>query len=166
MIIRLSQKLATKIRSGSLSEVPLHERQIADWSATLFNVGRTHYVLLSNTSSLFTCLMIAKGLTNSELFEQRAAEVIGDAVRRFGQNHKQRITEFQSPFSYAKSLNRSVIGSMNDLVFGGRLIIEGGIDLQETADRLNTTPLKALTNRDGRRYANPSEVFLRIIEDA
>ncbi len=166
MIIRLSQKLATKIRSGSLSEVPLHERQIADWSATLFNVGRTHYALLSNTASLFTCLMIAKGLTNSELFEQRAAEVIGDAVRRFGQNHKQRITEFQSPFSYAKSLNRSVIGSMNDLVFGGRLFIEGGIDLQETADRLNTTPLKALTNRDGRRYANPSEVFLRIIEDA
>lgn len=166
MIIRLSQKLATKIRSGSLSEVPLHERQIADWSATLFNVGRTHYALLSNTASLFTCLMIAKGLTNSEMFEQRAAEVIGDAVRRFGQNHKQRITEFQSPFSYAKSLNRSVIGSMNDLVFGGRLIIEGGIDLQETADRLNTTPLKALTNRDGRRYANPSEVFLRIIEDA
>ena len=166
MIIRLSQKLATKIRSGSLSEVPLHERQIADWSATLFNVGRTHYALLSNTASLFTCLMIAKGLTNSELFEQRAAEVIGDAVRRFGQNHKQSITEFQSPFSYAKSLNRSVIGSMNDLVFGGRLIIEGGIDLQETADRLNTTPLKALTNRDGRRYANPSEVFLRIIEDA
>ena len=166
MIIRLSHKLATKIRSGSLSEVPLHERQIADWSATLFNVGRTHYALLSNTASLFTCLMIAKGLTNSEMFEQRAAEVIGDAVRRFGQNHKQRITEFQSPFSYAKSLNRSVIGSMNDLVFGGRLIIEGGIDLQETADRLNTTPLKALTNRDGRRYANPSEVFLRIIEDA
>ncbi len=27
MIIRLSQKLATKIKSGSLSEVPLHERQ-------------------------------------------------------------------------------------------------------------------------------------------
>ena len=166
MIIRLSHKLATKIRSGSLSEVPLHERQIADWSATLFNVGRTHYALLSNTASLFTCLMIAKGLTNSEMFEQRAAEVIGDAVRRFGQNHKQRITEFQSPFSYAKSLNRSVIGSMNDLVFGARLIIERGIDLQETADRLNKTPLKALTNRDGRRYANPSEVFCRIIEDA
>ena len=166
MIIRLSQKLATKIKSGALSEVPLHEREIADWSATLFNVGRTQYVLLSNTPSLFTCLMIAKGLTNSRLFEHRAAEVIGDVVRRFWQNHNLGITEFHSPFSYAKSLNRSVIGSMNDLVFGARLIIEGGIDLQEAADRLNTTPLKALTNRDGRRYANPSEVFRRIIEDA
>ena len=105
-------------------------------------------------------------LTNSGLFEQRAAEVIGDSVHRFGQNHNLRIREFHSPFSYAKSLNRSVIGSMNDLVFGARLIIEGGIDLQETADRLNTTPLKALTNAAGRRYANPSEVFRHIIEDA
>ena len=165
MIIRLSQKLNTKIKVGALSDIPLHENLIADWSATIFNVGRTQYVLLSNTSSLFTCLMIAKGLTNSSLFEQRATEVLSDAVRRFVKNNTPQNKEFHSAIRFAKSLNRSVIGSMNDLVFGAKLLIDGGIDLQEAADRLNETPLKALTNPEGRRYANPNEVFRRIIEE-
>ena len=99
------------------------------------------------------------------VIEQRATEAIGDAVRRFVNNNTLRNKEFHSAIRYAKSLNRSVIGSMNDLIFGARFMIDGGIDLQEAADRLNETPLKALTSPDGRRYAKPNEVFRRIIEE-
>ena len=165
MIIRLSQKLCTKIKAGALSDIPLRESLIVDWSATMFNVRRTQYIILCNTSSLFTCLMIAKGLTNISLFEQRATEAIGDAVRRFVKSKTPQNKEFHSAIRYARSLNRSVIGSMNDLVFGAKLMIDGGIDLQGAADRLNETPLKALTNTEGRRYDNPNEVFRHIIEE-
>ena len=32
MIVRLSQKLAKKIKAGPLSDMPLHENLCADWS--------------------------------------------------------------------------------------------------------------------------------------
>ncbi len=166
MIIRLTQKLSTKIKVGKLLETPLHERPIADWSANVFHLGRTQYVLLSNTSSLFTCLMTAKGLTNRDLFKQRAREAIVAAVRRFAGDAMVSDAEFDSPVLYAKSLNRSVIGSMNDLAFGARVMIDAGDDLQRTADLLNVTPLKMLTRDNGRSYNNPAVAFQRIIEEA
>ena len=36
MIIRLTQKLATKIKAGKLGEMPLGENPFADWSCHLF----------------------------------------------------------------------------------------------------------------------------------
>ena len=53
MIIRLSQKLCTKIKAGKLKEIPLDENPYADWSANLFVVDRTQYIILSNTASLY-----------------------------------------------------------------------------------------------------------------
>ncbi len=57
MIIRLSQKLCTKIKAGKLKEMPLDENPYADWSANLFVVDRTQYIILSNTASLYSCVM-------------------------------------------------------------------------------------------------------------
>ena len=44
MILRLSQKLCTKIKAGQLSDMPLDENPFADWSAHLFFVGRTQHI--------------------------------------------------------------------------------------------------------------------------
>ncbi|QDT48902.1 hypothetical protein Pan258_29490 [Symmachiella dynata] len=41
MIIRLSQKLAKKIKADPLVTVPLDENPYADWSAHLFTADRT-----------------------------------------------------------------------------------------------------------------------------
>ena len=43
MILRLSQKLCTKIKAGALPTMPLDENPFADWSAHLFIVNRTQY---------------------------------------------------------------------------------------------------------------------------
>ena len=68
MIIRLSQKLAKKIKVGKLTEKPLDEIQYADWSANVFNVGRTQYIILCNTKSMYSCVMYAKGINNDNTF--------------------------------------------------------------------------------------------------
>lgn len=52
MILRLSQKLNTKITAGKLKKMPLDENPYADWSCHLFTADRTQYVILSNTPSL------------------------------------------------------------------------------------------------------------------
>ena len=63
MIFRLSQKLNAKIKVGALRALPLHEKPLADWSAHLFVAGRTQYLLLSNTRSLYSTVMYGKGVT-------------------------------------------------------------------------------------------------------
>lgn len=72
MIFRLSQKLAKKIKAGPLASVPLNENPYADWSAHLFTVNRTQYIILSNTKSLYSCVMFGAGITNDSVFIERA----------------------------------------------------------------------------------------------
>ena len=72
MISRLSQKLNAKIKAGTLRTLRLNENPFADWSAHLFVAGRTQYILLSNTMSLFSTVMHGKGITNEKTFIERA----------------------------------------------------------------------------------------------
>jgi hypothetical protein len=60
MIFRLSQKLNAKVKAGALGTLPLHENPFADWSAHLFVAGRTQYLLLRNTKSLYST--VSEGL--------------------------------------------------------------------------------------------------------
>ncbi len=65
MIIRLSQKLCTKIKAGKLCEMPLDKNPFADWSANLFVVDRTQYIILSNTASMYSCVMYGKPIEST-----------------------------------------------------------------------------------------------------
>src|SRR5437762_11984048 len=87
MIIRLSQKLCTKIKAGSLTTIPLDENPFADWSAHLFVADRTQYILVSNTKSLYSTVINGKGITDESRFIDRAlsylAEFLADDVQQF-----------------------------------------------------------------------------------
>ena len=85
MIFRLSQKLNAKIKAGTLRTLPLNENPFADWSAHLFVAGRTQYILLSNTMSLFSTVMHGKGITNEKTFIERALSSLRLAFRTFYQ---------------------------------------------------------------------------------
>jgi hypothetical protein len=56
MIFRLSQKMIVKIKAGTLTASPLDDNPFADWSAHLFVVDRTQYIIPSNTS-LYSTVM-------------------------------------------------------------------------------------------------------------
>jgi hypothetical protein len=61
MILRLSQKLCAKIKASKLAEAPLDENPLADWSCHLFTADRTQFIILCNTPSLYSCVMLGKG---------------------------------------------------------------------------------------------------------
>jgi hypothetical protein len=118
MILRLSQKLNTKIKAGTLPTLPLHENPLADWSAHLFVADRTQYILLSNTKALYSTVLYAKGITNDGVFidsaltslrEFMASDGLESAYRRF-------VVSASGSVRFATALDRSVTGSMNDLV--------------------------------------------------
>lgn len=117
MILRLSQKLNTKIKAGKLSEKPLDENPYADWSCQQFTADRTQYIIMSNTASLYSCVMYGKGITDDSRFIERTLSTIREFMEDDGQAFAYQwfIAPSSGTVTFAKALNRSVTGSMNDL---------------------------------------------------
>ncbi len=164
MIFRLSQKLNKKIKAGTLKEMPLAENPYADWSAHLFSADRVHYIILTNTASFYSCVMYGKGITDNSRFIDRALSTIRDFTADDGQQFVYR--KFIAPASasvyFAKPLNRSVTGSMNEHVHAAKFLLADDMASSEIGYRLNETPMSALTDADGRKYGYPREVFTRL----
>lgn len=147
MIFRPTQRLCTKIKAGPLSEAPLHNNPYADWSARLFTVERTQYVLLTNTPSLYSLLMPGRGITEETVFLDRAI----DAMRQYMQDDglslffSNFIVPATSAVSFHKPLSRSVTGSMNEMVFEAKYFMSSGeCSLFDVSERLNETPHRSL----------------------
>lgn len=156
MIIRLSQKLATKIKAGSLPSVPLDQNLYADWSAHLFTADRTQYIILTNTQSLYSVVMYAKGCTDDSRFIGRALDNIREFMEGDGQafSYQRFIAPASGTVKFAKATNRSVIGSMNDMIkFAKYGLIERELSPYDVGFNLNQIPMSAL------RYQKPREAF-------
>ena len=168
MIFRLSQKLAKKIKAGTLGEMPLDENPYADWSCHLFTADRRQYIILTNTPSLYSCVMYGKGITDDSQFIERALSTIREFMEDDGQQFAYRkfIAPASGTVSFAKALNRSVTGSMNDHIHAAKFMLADDIAPSEIGYRLNETPMSALVGPDGRKYGYPKEVFKRLIETA
>ena len=104
MILRLSQKLCTKTKAGKVTELPLDENPYADWSCHLFTADRTQYIILSNTKSLYSCVMYGKGITDDSRFIERALSTIREFTEDDGQAfvYQKFIAPSSSTVSFAK----------------------------------------------------------------
>ena len=166
MNFRLSQKLNTKIKAGKPTDMPLDENPYADWSCHLFTAGRTQYIILSNTASLYSCIMYGKGITDESRFIERALSTIREFMEDDGQAfvYQKFIAPASGTVSFAKALSRSVTGSVNDLIHAAKFMLADDMSPHEIGFRLNETPLSALTDAAGRKYANPREVFVNLLD--
>ena len=166
MIFRLSHKLNTKIKAGALRALPLNENPYADWSAHLFAADRTQYVILSNTKSLYSTVMYGKGSTNDSHFIQRALGSIREFMEADGQEfaYHRFIAPACTSVRFAKALNRSVTGSMNDLI--GHAIAwltEGDLSPHDVGFKLNNVFLSALAVGPSASSGKPREAFKSLI---
>ncbi len=152
MILRLSQKLSKKINVAPKSCAPPDENPFADWSAHLFTAARTQYIILTNTQSLYSMVMPGKGITDDRRFVDAAIAYIRESLCAAGMEFifQKFIEPASREVAFSKPLNRSVIGSMNDLVFQAKfLLTEREESSSEVSSQLDETPMSAL------RYRNP-----------
>lgn len=159
MIFRLSQKLNARIKAGALTARPLNENPFADWSAHLFSADRTQYILLTHTKSLYSAVTYARGITNDNCFINRALSVVREFMEEDGLAfaYHQFIAPNCGRIYFAKALDRSVTGSMNDLVMIATLhLAEGRLAPFDVGFRLNKTPFSSLA------YSSPRAVFKAI----
>jgi hypothetical protein len=156
MIIRVSAKLGKKIHLNPTETLPADENPFADWSAHLFTAERAQYILVTNTASLYSMVMFGKGIVNDGQFLDRVISSMSEFIRDDGHVflYKRLIMPSTGLVRFSKALNKSVIGSMNDLVFQAKVyLIEETISPYEVSFKLNQTPLSIL------KYANPREAF-------
>lgn len=161
MIIRLSQKLSSKIKAGSLTSMPLDENPFADWSAHLFVADRTQYIMLSNTKSLYSVVMFGKGITSTSHFIERAMSNIREFMADDGLEFvfHRLVAPNSTSVRFAKALNRSVTGSMNEQIYHATAwLIEEDVSPFDVGFRLNDTLLSAL-GHEGTTYGKPREAF-------
>jgi hypothetical protein len=162
MIFRLSQALNVRVKAGTLGALPLHENTLLDWSAHLFPVGRSRFILLSNTASLLSAVVSGEGVTGATSFRGRALDGIRACLTALGYESLCRtvVSDDGGPVRFAKALNRSVSGSMNELVRCAECCMsEGELTLPEVGRRLNDTLLSALARDESHGYGKPSEAF-------
>ena len=147
MVIRISAKLGKKIDLRPDRVLPADPNPFSDWSAHLFTADRTQYILISNTVSLYSMVMFGRGMTDDCRFSDRITSYMGKFLR--ADDHEFIFERWIIPWldrvSFSKALNRSVIGSMNELVFLAKLhLIEGLLSPFDVSHRLNEVPLSCL----------------------
>jgi hypothetical protein len=167
VILRLSQKLNSKIKAGKLGELPLDGNPFADWSAHMFVVDRTQYIILSNTASLYSCVMSGKGISNDGRFIERALSTIREFMEADGlsDTYQTFVAPSSEQVTFAKALNRKVTGSLNELVMSATFALESGDTApHQVGFGLNGLLLSAIASKEDRGYGKPREAFLRLLE--
>jgi hypothetical protein len=168
MIFRLSQKLNARIKAGTLPTLPPGENPLADWSAGLFLVGRSPYILLTNTKSLYSTVLPGKGVTDEGIFVGRASDGMREFMEADGRHgvYERFITPVSGTVRFARALNRSVTGSMNDMTKQAALwLAPGDISLIEVGVRLNEVPMSALKH-GGSTHGFPRDAFGAMVGEA
>jgi hypothetical protein len=166
MSFRLSQKLNAKVKSGTLPALPLDECPFADWSAHLFVADRMQYIILSNTKSLYSTAMYGKGISDDSHFIERALSSIRAFMEADGQAfvYYRFIAPASATVQFAKALNRSVTGSMNDLINEAKsLLTTEEISPFDRGFRLNEILLSALALNKAASYGTPGDAFKDLV---
>jgi hypothetical protein len=168
MIFRLSNKLKARLGAGTLETSPLHENPLRDWSAHLFVVAREPYILVTNTRSLYSTVMDGKGVTDEITFIDRVSSNIRETLEALGQGdaYERFVVPASGSVRFAKALNRSVTGSMNDMVKHAEYWLAArNVPPSEIGSRLSEIPMSALKH-DGSAYGFPRDVFAAMLSSA
>ena len=156
MIFRFTQKLAKKLKLPRLTTAALDENPLADWTANLFTADQTQYVIVTNTASLYSTVFYGKGITDDGKFLTHALSAIRELMVDDG--HEFIYRRFVAPAServrFASALNRTVTGSMNEMVrFTRWWLTEEELSPFDASYRLNEIPMSTLD------YRKPREVL-------
>jgi hypothetical protein len=157
MIIRLTGKLAKKIKENELMSVPMARNPFADWTARLFTVDRAQYILITNTATLYSVVMFGKSITNDNAFIHAMLDALRNLMEEdgLGEIYQQQVAPQTDRISFAKSASRSATSSMNQMSFEAEAYLSSGeVSPFEVSFHLN----ESLRSYE-KEYHRPKEVF-------
>ena len=169
MILRFSQKLGSRLKTGTLTPLPMDAASIADWTSHLFFFDRTPYILVSNTAALYSTVLYAKGITNDSVFIVRVMAALREFMEADGLAfaYDRFIMPRTDLIRFASTFSRSVTGSMNELIAYAQVLLAD----EETSPfdlgfRLNELLLSASTTDEARDYGKPRDAFRALVAES
>ena len=159
MILHITEKLRKKLHIPPLPVVSDIVGPHLRWYANLFYAERTQYVLTTNAASLFTVIMYGRGKTYDYAY---LSSLRGDLESHLMELDLRPVWErCLNPgwgrVTWSKTVDRSVLGSMNDMVSLCKYrLAEADVAPAILSRDLNETPFSAL------RYGNPRKAFTEL----
>jgi len=159
MILRITQKLAKKIKISPPPALAPHDDPFLDWTANLFMVSRWQCIILTNSRSLYSVVIPGKGVPNEKTLIEQGMKALRDSMTLDGIANivDTKIAPYAHAVTLCKASNRSVLASMNQLVYLAKCgLMEMGLPLPLMNQRLNRTPMLRLD------YRFPIEEFVEL----
>ena len=156
MILRLTQRLSKKLKITQLQIILQDGNPYADWSAHLFTAQRVHYIILTNTVSLYSMIMYGRGMSNEKNFIKGVLTYIKHFMAADGNKSifEKYIEPLADEISFSKITDRRVMGSMNDLIFQAKVyLVECQHSPFHVSLHLNESPMSYL------KYGRPKDAF-------
>ena len=153
--------MAKKTGVIGLPTRPAHADPLADWSARHFTARRVQYILVSNTASLYSMVLFGRGITESGRLIERMTWAIREVMEHdgLGRAYEGYVVPETGQFVFSRALNRSVTGSMNDLVFQAKVRLDEDVLPYDVSFLLNELPMSYL------EYRKPLESIRLLVSD-
>lgn len=161
MIMRLTQKLAKKVKVGLTESLPLHPDPLADWSANLFTMQRYQFIMFTNTATLYSAVIRGAGVNDGESLVAGGLQAVRAQMLYDGfpiTFYDDFIAPHGQRLEFSKSANRAVLGSMNDGIHLARaFLIEPSATLLDGGEAVNRAPMSVLG------MGRPKETLLTLL---
>ena len=160
--LRCTQKLLKRLRVEPEAETPPPTNALGNWYANLIYFGRLQVVMATSELSLLTIVLPADKLRKSLV--PNLCEATVALLRNVGVDSMRAIQEAEhmQEVRYARTADRSVLGSMNDLSRCLEGYLYGGVGLMEAMVRLAKMPMTGIASA-GHTHDYPARVALRLL---
>ena len=158
MILRISNKLAGKIKEKPEKIYPIHANPFVDWSLHLFYVDRISYILITNTLTKFSFIIYGKGIKDSCSLTENVITQMRDFMfeNNFAEIFEKKIGPETKEIIFSKNLDRSVVGCMNELIFAAKC----DLGIKRLSPGIASTRLNQMIVKQN----IPLQVFIKLAE--
>jgi len=165
-VIHCTQKLLKELGNPPLADTSRESPDVlASWYANLLRINRRKCVLFTNEKTLYSFLV--PNMVKAHFMDLRTVFLTHLSLNLhyegFGNDATESVRRANKEILFAKTANRSVLGSMNDFAFQCEYYIgsSGGTlnaDIMAINSRVNYTPMSYL------KYGNPTRALKEIVE--
>lgn len=161
IVIRLTDKLSRHMKARPAEHVPLAANPLLDWCACLFAVDSVPCVLATNTTTLYSTIFSGAGITREAIFVERMLASLCELLDNagFAGVYNRQIKPFADSVVFGRNSNRSVTGSMNDLVKMSSYLRERPSAFVKMSQAINTSPMSYL------KHHSPDRAFRALLAD-
>jgi len=145
--LRCTAKLLKRLGISNPAEPPPPQNALGDWYANILFTRAGHYLLLLSERSRLPILLSARDLRS---FERRFLQTLPEVLGAIGIPSPQVDRELNAmqPFSYGKTANRSVLGSLTDFGYLAKdWLAPGDLSVYDVNLRLTRVPCLPLKSK-------------------